>query len=84
MMKFILLTALSYQPLYHYDGSPNVSFAQITLESTNSVKVTAKPLDDVDQLSAEIANELDRQLKAMHAELPQQSGEQQLLVNQIR
>ena len=83
-MKFILLTALIYQPLYHYDDSPVVSLAQTTIESTNKVKVTAKPLGDVNQLKNEIANELNKQLKAMHAELPQQSGEHQLLANQIR
>ena len=39
---------------------------------------------NVSQLEAEIALELDKQLKALHAELPQQGTEQALLASQSR
>mgnify|MGYP000497119571 CR=1 FL=1 len=84
MMKFILLTALIYQPLSANYGSPDTSVQQDGLELASNLVVGTNPLSDLNQLEAEIADELDRQLKAMHAELPQQSSEQELLANQSR
>lgn len=83
-MKFILLTALMYQPLSTNDGSPNANALGNTLESVSKVVDSAIPLSDLNQLEAEIASELDRQIKAMHAELPQQTSQQELLANQTR
>ncbi|WP_281214274.1 hypothetical protein [Shewanella insulae] len=85
MMKLILLTALIYQPLYPNDGtrgaamlaSSSVQTSQQTMEG--AVAITSANLE---QLKVEIASELDKQLKALHADLAQQAPQQALLASQ--
>ncbi|QYK11243.1 hypothetical protein K0I63_10510 [Shewanella rhizosphaerae] len=90
MMKLILLTALFYQPLYPNDGTRGASMLETATQQTQVQAFEAKGIElqtstiglDVSQLEGEIAIELDQQLKALHAELPLQGGDQELLASQ--
>ncbi|ABO23899.1 hypothetical protein [Shewanella loihica] len=90
MMKLILLTALFYQPLYPNDGTRGASMLETATQQTQVQAFEAKGIElqtstiglDVSQLESEIAIELDQQLKALHAELPLQGGDQELLASQ--